>query len=123
MLRKARTLLIHKNPMPPLLNRIPTQPPPGAWVVIPVAVVEQIRLLILVFGGEPEGVRLRHGARGPNDFPEGAVFVLGGQGAVGGFDEGGQVAVAVVSAKVRTERAVVELEQPAHAAGALERTG
>ena len=50
-----------------------------AGVVIPIPVIKQVRLIILVFGGEPEGIGLGHGAGGAEDFTEGAVFVLGGR--------------------------------------------
>ena len=53
-------------------QRIAVQPPSRARAVIPVSVIEQVRLVILVFGREPEGDRFRHWSCSPNDFPEGA---------------------------------------------------
>jgi hypothetical protein len=43
-----------------------------AGAVLPIAVVEEVRLVILILGGEPEGIDLGHGAGGAEEFPEGA---------------------------------------------------
>ena len=66
------------------LYRIPAQPPSRAGVVIAVAVINRVRLIILVFSGEPEGVELGHGACGADGFSKRSVFILGGDRAVGG---------------------------------------
>jgi hypothetical protein len=47
-----------------------------ARVVIPISVIEKIRFIILIFGGEPEEIGLGHGAGGAEDFPEGAIFFM-----------------------------------------------
>ena len=43
-------------------DRIPAHPPPHARVVIPIPVIDQIRLIILILGREPERICLGHGA-------------------------------------------------------------
>jgi len=56
----------------PFSDEISTDPPAHTRIVISIPVIEQVRLAILVFGGEPEGIGLGHGAGGTEEFPEGA---------------------------------------------------
>jgi hypothetical protein len=55
-----------------------------AQIIETITIVKEPRFAVSVLGREPER------------FAEGAVFVGGGYGAVGGADEGGEIAVAVV---------------------------
>ena len=55
-----------------LSNWVPADPPPRAGVVITAPVVKEIRLVILVFSREPEGVGLGHWPSCPDDLREGA---------------------------------------------------
>jgi len=55
-----------------LFDRIPAHPSSRAGAVIPIAVVKQIRLVIVELGGEPERIGLRQQAGGAEEFPEGA---------------------------------------------------
>lgn len=77
------------------LKWIPAHPPSRARVVIPVAVVNQVRLIILIFGREPEGVALAQLAGHAHRLTEGAVFVTDGLGAVGGVEERHDIPVAI----------------------------
>jgi hypothetical protein len=40
--------------------------------VKPIPVIKQVSLIILVFGGKPEGIGRGYGAGGAEEFPEGA---------------------------------------------------
>jgi len=44
------------------LERVMTQPPPRAGVVIPIVVVAEIRLIVMKLGRESERVNFGHGA-------------------------------------------------------------
>ena len=63
-------------PSPSFLVWVPAQPPPCGRVVKSVAVVEQLAFIILVFGGEPEGVARSRGSCAANHFSEGSVLIL-----------------------------------------------
>ena len=75
-------------------------PASGGGVVISEAVVIKSRLPIAELGGEQERVDLGHRAGGADEFAEGAVLVVGGNGAVGCVHQGHDVAVAVVAIEV-----------------------
>ena len=57
---------------PVFIKWVLAAPPPCARVVISIPVINQVRLIILIFGGEPERICLGHGAGGAEEFPEGA---------------------------------------------------
>jgi hypothetical protein len=50
----------------------PAQPSSRGGVQVAPSIINQVRLIILVFGGEPEGVGLGHRTGGAEEFPEGA---------------------------------------------------
>ena len=62
--------------MSKVTNRIPAQPPPRARGVIPVSIVKQVAFIVLIFGRKPDGVRLGHRPRSPDDFPERAFEAI-----------------------------------------------
>jgi hypothetical protein len=87
---------------PRLTQRVSIWPSPSGWVVVPITVTKQVRLLVLKLGREPEGVGLRHRPGGTEEFPEGAFKAspdvlakalplrkLGAKAARAGFSEAG----------------------------------
>ncbi len=56
---------------PLLLQWILAVPFSGAWIVIPVTVIEEARFVILIFCGEPERIQAGHRPGGAEDFSEG----------------------------------------------------
>jgi hypothetical protein len=96
-------------------------PPPCGRVVESVPIIEEAGFLVGVFGGEPDGVVGGHGSCRSDGFPEGAIFVAGGDGGIGRVDQAGDVAIAVIGDEVvgGATGVIGDLQETADASGTL----
>ena len=76
-----------------------------------VVVVNQGKRIIGVFGRKSEGIGEREVAGGENHFTERGVFVMSGDGSVGGGNKFGDVFVAINGIKHRRGVGVIEDER------------
>ena len=104
-----------------LRKRVPANPTPGLGVIVSEAVIEQAGFWILILCAKTKRIEEGGGAVGEDAFAEGVVVVAGGERAVGGVDQGGDVAITVISRRVGRS-AAIDREQAADTAGSLGRT-
>ena len=106
-----------------LLRRISAEPTPCARIVVSVSVVKQPRLIISAFRAEPERIDLRVLAAFPDQFPEGAVFILRRRGTGGLVHERDDVAIEIIRRRKHLPfGCILHQQQPADPARALQRS-
>lgn len=66
------------------IYRIPARPSSHAWTVPSVAPVAQQGSIVEPFGAKAEGIGFSQSAGSDNGATKGIVFIMGGDGAVGG---------------------------------------
>src|ERR1041385_3834692 len=79
-----------------------------------------VRRIIFALSRESERILIRHQASGTNCLAKRIIFVKGAGRAIGGFDEGDYVAVAIIAEEVDSVGGAVQHQQTAHPAGACE---